>query len=131
MLLLTGAVLGRTAVPPGCPWAVLVRGQGCVSAGHAQLPAEPPQGLLLCCAQAVEIWMCVEVFVLEEECFLFLKYKWPIGKEIFTNTEIEPEHCVLVGMFTGCDVILLTTQRCCLWVCVCDFSLPCHTVQFF
>jgi len=36
-----------------------------------------------------------------EGYFLFLKYKWPIGKEIFSNTEIESEHCLLVEMFTG------------------------------
>ena len=104
MLLLSGAALGRMAVPPvpssfpGLCWS----GDRAVALqGHSQLPAEPTarESLLLCCAQAAEIWGGVGLIILQ--CFLLLKYKWPNGKEIFTNTKIKPEHCLLVEMFTG------------------------------
>lgn len=115
VLLLTRAALGRTAMPPGFPWAVRSGVRSVALQGHPRLPAEPTarECLPLCCTQAVEIRMSMGLIVLQGLCFLFLKYKWPIGTEILTNTKIEPEHCLLVEMFTGWRNPV-TTQRYCL-----------------
>lgn len=79
-------------VPPGFPWIIV--GQGTGLWGHSHLLAEhnPRESVPLCCDQAVEMWMYVGLIILQGECFLGLKYKWPSGKEIIMKIKTEPEH---------------------------------------